>query len=87
MSGSSGNGQTQSGQVYRQTASSDPTGTTVQTASQNLGEPAIHETRYYDSEGRQILVGGRVLERGNAGGETRRIEDVTDEQEDGRNTS
>jgi len=77
----------QSGQVYRQTTSSDPTGTTVQTASQNLGEPAVHETRYYDSEGRQVLEGGRVLGQGNTAGEARRIEDVTDEQEDGRGTS
>jgi hypothetical protein len=77
----------QSGQAYRQTVHSDPRGTTVQTASQNLGEPAVHETRNYDSDGRQILEGGRVLGQGNSGGENRRIEDVTDEQEDGRNTS
>jgi hypothetical protein len=70
-----------------QTTSSDPTGTKVQTASQNLGEPTVRETRYYDAEGRQILEGGRVLGHGNTGGETMRIEDVTDEQEDDRNAS
>jgi hypothetical protein len=70
-----------------QTTSSNPSGTKVQTASQNLGEPAVRETRYYDAEGRQILEGGRVLGQGGAGGETRRIEDVTDEQEGDNNAS
>jgi hypothetical protein len=64
-----------------QTTSSDPSGIRVQTASQNLGEPIIHETRHYDSEGRQILEDGRVLGQGNSGSEARRIEDVSDKQE------
>jgi hypothetical protein len=64
-----------------QTKSSDPSGTRVQTASQNLGEPIVHETRHYDSEGRQILENGKLLGQGNSGSDARRIEDVSDEQE------
>ncbi|KAE9377981.1 hypothetical protein N431DRAFT_435144 [Stipitochalara longipes BDJ] len=80
-SSSSSNGRTSSGQRYIQTTSSNPSGTRVQTASQNLGEPVIQETRHYDSDGRQILQDGRVLGQGSSDGETRRIEDVTDQQE------
>jgi len=70
-----------------QTTSSSPSGTKVQTASQNLGEPVVQETRNYDSDGRQILEDGRTLGQGNSGSEDRRIEDrriedVTDERED-----
>jgi len=64
-----------------QTTSSNPSGTKIQTTSHNLGEPAVHETRYYDAQGNQILEGGRVLGQSNAGAETRRIEDVTDEHD------
>jgi hypothetical protein len=51
-------------------------------ASQSLGEPIVHETRHYDSEGRLIPQDGRVLGQGNSGSEAKRIEDVTDEQDD-----
>ncbi len=80
----SSNGQ-RSGQAYRQTAHSTPSGTTTQTASQNLGGPVIYETKQFDAHGRQILEDGRTIGQGsgNAGGGTRRIEDVTDEQEGG----
>jgi len=64
-----------------QTMSSSPSGTRVQIATQKLGEPIVHETRNYDSEGRQILDDGRELGQGSSGNEARRIEDVTDEKE------
>lgn len=53
----------------------DPSGTRVTQATQNLGEPIIQETRRYDPQGRELLGGG-----GAAGGAQRRIEDVSDEQ-------
>jgi hypothetical protein len=64
-----------------QTMSSSPSGTRVQIATQKLGEPIVHETRNFDSEGRQILDDGRALGQGSSGNEARRIEDVTDEKE------
>jgi hypothetical protein len=64
-----------------QTTSSSPSGTRVQTVSQNLGEPIVHKTRQFDSEGRQILEDGRALRQGTSGSEARRIEDVSDEPE------
>jgi hypothetical protein len=64
-----------------QTMSSSPSGTRVQIATQKLGEPVVHETRNYDSGGRQILDNGMPLGQGNSGNEARRIEDVTDEEE------
>ncbi|KAE8441736.1 hypothetical protein EG329_004522 [Mollisiaceae sp. DMI_Dod_QoI] len=68
------------GQAHHQTTSSNPSGTTVHTRSQNLGEPVIQETRRYDSEGNQILGDGRTLGQGGYGNVDRRIEDVTDDQ-------
>ena len=52
-------------------------------ASQRLGEPGVMETRQYDSDGRQILEGGRGLgqREGSVVDESRRIEDVSDELE------
>jgi hypothetical protein len=41
----------------------------------------VQETKYYDADGNQVLEGGRVLGQVNTGGGTRRIEDVTDEQD------
>jgi len=64
-----------------QTTSSNPSGTRVQTVSQNLGEPLVYETRQYDSAGRQILEDGRALRQGTSGSEARRIEDLSDEPE------
>ncbi|TVY82280.1 hypothetical protein LSUE1_G006280 [Lachnellula suecica] len=82
---SSSNGGQRSGQAYKSTTSSDPSGTRVQTTSQTLGEPAMQETRHYNSEGKQILEGGRVLGQGNeSAGNARRIEDVTDENNNDR---
>jgi len=62
----------------------------VQTTSQNLGQPAIRETRNYDANGRQVLEGERTLGQGQLSGSGdangivnggRRIEDVTDTDE------
>jgi hypothetical protein len=33
----------------------------VQTTSQNLGEPAVQETKYYDAQGNQVLNDGRRI--------------------------
>jgi hypothetical protein len=62
-----------SGHAYAETAHSNPSGTTVNRRSQNLGEPVVEETSYYDAEGRPV----QSVE---GGGERGRIEDVTDEQ-------
>ena len=56
-----------------QSTHSDNSGTTVQSASQNLGEPARTETRRYDSHGRELQDGGTTANR--------RIEDVSDEEQ------
>ena len=52
----------------------DPSGTKVQTASQNLDEPIVQESRQYDAQGRELLGGGGAADT------SRRIEDVSDEQ-------
>lgn len=64
-----------SGSRHMQTSQSNPSGTTVTNTSQNLGEPAVHEERHYDEQGRQ-LIGGSDAD--NARG---RIEDVDEEQQ------
>ena len=56
--------------------------------AQQLGQPAVQESRYYDAEGRQILDDGRVLGQSaqsaqSAGNEQRRIEDVSEEPQRG----
>jgi hypothetical protein len=53
--------------------------------AQQLGRPAVQESRYYDAEGRQILEDGRVLGQSvqTAGSEQRRIEDVSEEPQRG----
>lgn len=61
---------------------SDPSGTTVRSSTQNLGEPAVEETRHYDSQGRELLEN-----RASTGGQQGRIsdldvEDVTDSAQD-----
>lgn len=72
-SSSSTNGQT-TGSRYAQQTTSNPDGTSIQTASQRSGEPLTHERRDYDSSGRPI-VGGNTL----GGAQTGRIEDVSDQ--------
>lgn len=53
---------------------SDPSGTTVKSASQNLGEPIVREERHYDPQGREMLSGT------DGAGTNRRIEEVSEEQ-------
>ncbi|PSK58753.1 hypothetical protein B9Z65_6768 [Elsinoe australis] len=62
------NGQT-SGTRYAEQTSSNPQGTTVHTASQNLGETPVVESKQYDAQGRELLSGGTSQPV---------IEDVTD---------
>ena len=73
-SSSTQNGQQTTGSHYAQQSYTDPSGTTVRSASQNLGEAAVTEERRYDSQGQQ-LVGGSESKDLN-----RRIEDVSDDQ-------
>ena len=75
------NGQ-RTGTAYQQTTTSNPSGTTVNTRSQNLGEPVVQETRNYDNAGNQILEDGRVIGEGNAGWQQGRIADVEVEELD-----
>jgi hypothetical protein len=53
--------------------------------AQQLGQPAVQESRYYDADGRQILEDGRALGQSaqSAGSEQRRIEDVSEEPQRG----
>jgi len=62
-----------SGSRHMQTTQSDNSGTTVNTASQNYGEPVVQEQRQYDVQGREMIGGA------NGAGSDRRIEDVDEE--------
>jgi hypothetical protein len=64
------------GTTYQSTSHSDPSGTRVQTMSQNLGELPVQETRYYDSEGNQVLEDGRTLGDAKPVGRIEAVEDV-----------
>ncbi|KAI9658169.1 MAG: hypothetical protein M1831_004016 [Alyxoria varia] len=78
-SSSTSGGQT-TGSAYAQQSQTDPSGTKVQTKSQNLGEPVVSETRQYDAQGRPVLESSTA-----SGGDRRiegaRVEDVTDEKD------
>lgn len=73
-SSSSRDGEQVSGSRQTKTSYSDDTGTTVKSASQNYGEPAVREEKHYDPQGRELLSGT------DGAGQNRRIEDVSDEQ-------
>ena len=77
-SSSSSNGQS-TGHRYAEHSQSNPSGTRVQTASQNLGEPVYTETRQYDPQGRPQVEGSST-----GGGANRiegpRIEDISDQE-------
>jgi hypothetical protein len=74
----SSDGSTTTSHRTTQQTTSDPTnGTTVHTSRQNNGEPAVQETRHYDSQGRETIEGGSGS--GSNGG--RRIEDVSDSKQ------
>ncbi|RDL38779.1 uncharacterized protein BP5553_03119 [Venustampulla echinocandica] len=85
VSASSSSGQHCSGHVYQKSTRSDPTGTFIQTTTQNLGELPVQETKYYTPDGNQVVDGGRVLGRGITNEVTGRIEDVSDENTDEEN--
>ncbi|KAF2102070.1 hypothetical protein NA57DRAFT_73506 [Rhizodiscina lignyota] len=65
-------------------SNTDGSGTTVKTASQNLGEPVIQEVRRFDSSGREVPT----LESTGAGSDrmigtgNNRVEDVTESEAD-----
>jgi hypothetical protein len=75
------NGVQRTGRAYQETSHVDPSGARVQTTSQNLGELAVQETRYYDAEGNQVLSGGKKLRGGQTPqGRIEAVEDVDDEE-------
>ncbi|CAK4031244.1 Hypothetical predicted protein [Lecanosticta acicola] len=76
-SSSTSDGQTTtSGQRQMRQSYTDPSGnTTTKSARQNLGEAPVLEQKNYDAQGRQLLSGGT------GGSVSRRIEDVSDEQQ------
>lgn len=64
-----------SGQRSTQHTQTDSSGnTTVNKTSQNMGGPAVQETRSYDAQGRETLGG-------TGGSGSRKIEDVSDEEQ------
>ena len=71
-SSTTSDGQTTGHRSMQQTTTDPTNGTTVQSSTQNLGEPEVRETRHYDSQGRELLEGP------GATGASRRIEDVSD---------
>ncbi|QIX01891.1 hypothetical protein AMS68_007408 [Peltaster fructicola] len=73
-SSSTTNGQT-TGFSSHQQIQSNPSGTTVTSSSQNLGEAARHETRQYDAQGRELIDGP-------AGAQSNRISDAEQAQRD-----
>lgn len=74
-SSSSANGTQTSGTRQAQSSYTDASGTTVRTAEQNLGGPVVQEERRYDGQGRELLNGAGV-------GSERRIEDVSEGQQE-----
>lgn len=77
VSSSSGNGETTTTgqQTSHQRVTDENGNTTVRSSNQNFGEPAVQSTRRFDSSGRELSG----IENGSSG--TRRIEDVSDEQQ------
>jgi hypothetical protein len=74
-SSTTSNGQQTTGYHSVHQTTTDPVnGTTVKSSTQQLGQPAVEQTRHYDSQGRELLEGS-----GGAGA-SRRIEDVSDTQ-------
>ncbi|KAI0005681.1 hypothetical protein F4779DRAFT_45428 [Xylariaceae sp. FL0662B] len=68
------------GSRYAEHTTSNPSGTTTQTASQRLGEPVHTERRDYDASGRLTTSEGRSLGGGGLDS-SRRIEDVSDDHQ------
>ena len=65
-----------SGSRHSQTSYSDDSGTTVKSSSQNIGEPVVREEKHYYTKGRELLSGT------DGAGQNRRIEDVSNEQQE-----
>ncbi|KAF2719204.1 hypothetical protein K431DRAFT_305364 [Polychaeton citri CBS 116435] len=78
-SSSSNNNGNVTGSRQTEQSFTDPSGTKVTSATQNMGEPIIQESREYDSQGRELLTGS-----GSTGDNNRRIEDVTDVEQERR---
>lgn len=69
------------GSAYQQTSHADPTGTRIQTTSQNLGEEPVQETRFYDAQGNKVMgSGGGAI--GGAQATQGRIEELGDADEE-----
>lgn len=65
------------GSTHKEESIANPSGASVRTTTQNLGEPVIQETRHYDAEGREVPT-QRLT--GTTGSNTaRRIEEVSDD--------
>ncbi|KAK3059926.1 hypothetical protein LTS18_009745 [Coniosporium uncinatum] len=81
---STSNGQT-TGTRSATHQTTNPSGTTTHTLNQNLGEPAVIESRRYDDKGRELIDtgytgaagSGRTIGNGNG-----RVEDVTESEAD-----
>jgi hypothetical protein len=77
---SSDSGTRTMGKAYEATAHTDPSGTRIHTTSRNLGGPMIEETRYYDSEGNQVLEGGKTIKDSSRQvGRIESVEEIDDE--------
>lgn len=63
-----------SGNVFTQSTTTNPSGTTVHTTSQRTGEPAYTETT-------RLPAGATRAQRAGGVDDSRRIEDVTDEDQ------
>ena len=81
-SSSTSGGQT-TGHRYAEQSHTNPQGTTVQTASQKLGEPVYTESRQYDSSGRPMVEGSSVGQ-GTHRIEGGRVEDISEQEADRR---
>lgn len=80
-SSSNNNGQ-HSGVRHSTSSHTDPSGTTVRTSSQNLGEPTIEETRHYDTQGRELLGAPQGLSGNQRRIQDIEVEDVTESEND-----
>lgn len=55
------NGTRRTGSAYQEESHVDPSGARWQRTSQNMGEPAVQETRYFDSDGHEVFSDGKRL--------------------------
>lgn len=76
-SSTTNNGETTGYRSVQQSTTDPINGTTTHSTTQDLGQPAVQETRHYDPQGRELLEGSGST--GGAGA-IRKLEDVTDTQ-------